>query len=198
MMQARDTIYVGPALANTVRECDGNVDMLSFWTFSDVFEEGGPTSTPFRGDFGLRAFDGINKPSYYAYGLLHQLGDQRLANSSNNILVTKMANGNLAIAAWNLVDPDKHGAPHKIDLHLTGIPQDAKVSLQRVDDNHGNVLPQWAAMGKPKNPTPAQAEQLNRETSLSAPEQTALRNGTLRITLTQNALVLIQVEISKH
>ncbi len=198
MMEARDTIYVGPALANTVRECDGNVNMLSFWTFSDVFEEGGPTSTPFRGDFGLRAFDGINKPSYYAYGLLHQLGDQRLTSSSNNVLVTKMANGNLAIAAWNLVDPDKHGAPREIDLHLTDISQDAKVLLQRVDDNHGNVLPQWAAMGKPKNPTPAQAEQLNRETALPAPEQTALRNGTLRITLTQNALVLVQVENSKH
>ena len=198
MMEARDTIYVGPALANTVRECDGDVNMLSFWTFSDVFEEGGPTSTPFRGDFGLRAFDGINKPSYYAYGLLHQLGDQRLANSSNNVLVTRMANGNLAIAVWNLVDPDQHGALRELELHLQGVPQDANVEVQRVDDNHGNVLPRWTAMGKPKNPTPAQAEQLNRETALPAPERTALRNGTLRINLTQNALVLIQVEDSRH
>jgi len=47
-------------------------------------------------------------------------------------------------------------------------------------------------MGKPKNPSPEQAEQLNRETALPAPEQTALRNGTLHISLTQNALVLIR------
>jgi xylan 1,4-beta-xylosidase len=47
MKEARDTTYVGPALANTVRECDGLVDMLSFWTFSDVFEEGGPIQRPF-------------------------------------------------------------------------------------------------------------------------------------------------------
>ncbi|MBB5328033.1 GH39 family glycosyl hydrolase [Tunturiibacter gelidoferens] len=198
MMEARDTIYVGPALANTVRECEDNVDILSFWTFSDVFEEGGPTSTPFRGDFGLRAFDGINKPSYYAYGLLHQLGNQRLANSSNNVLVTRMDNGNLVIAVWNLVDPDQHRASRELDLHLQGVPQDAKVELQRVDDTHGNVLPRWAAMGKPKNPTPAQAEQLNRETASPAPEQTTLRDGTLHLSLTQNALVLIQVENSKH
>jgi xylan 1,4-beta-xylosidase len=197
MMEARDTIYVGPALANTVRECDGNVDMLSFWTFSDVFEEGGPTSTPFRGDFGLRAFDGINKPSYYAYGLLHQLGDQRIASPSNNVIVTRTANGNLAIAAWNLVDPDKHGATHQLTLHLSGVAQNAKAAIQQVDETHGNVLPQWAAMGKPKNPTPAQAEQLNRETALAAPEQNTLRNGTLHLTLSQNELVLIQIENSK-
>jgi xylan 1,4-beta-xylosidase len=198
MMEARDTIYVGPALANTVRECDSHADMLSFWTFSDVFEEGGPTTGPFRGDFGLRAFDGINKPSYYAYGLLHQLGDQRLANSSNDVIVTRTANGSLVIAAWNLVDPDQHGAPREMDLHLTGVPANADVTLQRVDRQRGNVLPQWAAMGKPLNPTPAQAEQLNRETALPAPEETTLRNGVLHLSLTQNALVLIRNESSGH
>ena len=78
MLESRDTIFVGPAVANTVRQCDGNVDMLSFWTFSDVFEEGGPIAKPFVGAFGLRAKGGINKPSYYAYGLLHQLGNERL------------------------------------------------------------------------------------------------------------------------
>jgi xylan 1,4-beta-xylosidase len=198
MMEARDTIYVGPALANTVRECDGHVDMLSFWTFSDVFEEGGPTTGPFNGQFGLRAFDGINKPSYYAYGLLHQLGDQRLANPSKNVIVTRTPNGGLSIAAWNLVDPDQHGAAREMDLHLTGVPANAEVTIQRVDREHGNVLPQWAAMGKPLNPTPAQAEQLNRETALPAPEQTALRNGVLHLSLSENALVLIKIEGASH
>ena len=75
----RDTPYVGPALAEAVRTCDGKVDALSFWTFSDVFEEGGPASTPFNGEFGLRALGGINKASFYDFALLHQLGTQRLA-----------------------------------------------------------------------------------------------------------------------
>ncbi len=57
-MEARDTTYVGPALANTVRECDGKVDIMSFWTFSDVFEENGPIPKPFVGMFGLRAKGG--------------------------------------------------------------------------------------------------------------------------------------------
>ena len=40
-------------------------------------------------------------------------------------------------------------------------------------DEHGNVLPRYAAMGKPLDPTPAQAEQLNRETALPAQRQRA-------------------------
>ena len=198
MMQARDTIYVGPALANTIRECDRHVDLLSFWTFSDVFEEGGPTTGPFRGEFGLRAFDGINKPSYYAYGLLHQLGQQRLANPSTNVIVTRDASGSLVIAAWNLVDPDQHGADRGLDLRVSGVAPNAQVTLQRVDQDHGNVLPRWAAMGKPENPTPAQAEQLNRETALPAPEQTRLQNGALHLNLSTNTLALITIAGSGH
>jgi beta-xylosidase len=36
----RDTVYVGAALADDIRQCDRLVDMMSFWTFDDVFEEG--------------------------------------------------------------------------------------------------------------------------------------------------------------
>jgi xylan 1,4-beta-xylosidase len=206
-LESRDTIYVGPALANTIRECVGQVDMLSFWTFSDVFEEGGPTSTPFRGDFGLRAFDGINKPSYYAYGLLHQLGNEQLKIGADDVIVTRTPDGGLAIVLWNLVDPNPNwtdkALPQKtpdktIDLHINGLAPTAHAMIQSVDQTHGNVLPRWIAMGRPLNPTPAQAEQLNRETALPAPEPFALHDGTLHIQLTPNALVLIRVEDSKR
>lgn len=68
---SRDTIFVGPGVANTIRECGGHVTMMSFWTFDDVFEEGGPIAKPFDGHFGLIANGGIRKPSYYAFALLH-------------------------------------------------------------------------------------------------------------------------------
>ena len=197
MNESRDTIFVGPALANTIRQTSG-VDMLSFWTFSDVFEEGGPIPQPFSGQFGLRAKGGINKPSYYAYGLLHQLGSERIANSSSDVIVTKSPDGSLDIAAWNLVDPDKQGTTHSITLTLRGVPSNAVITLQRVDSDHGNVLPRYAAMGKPLDPTPAQVEQLNRETALPAPEQSTLKNGKLELQLTPNALVLIKVEGKSH
>ena len=208
---SRDTLFVGPGLANTIRECDGLADMMSFWTFSDVFEEGGPIPQPFQGEFGLRAAGGIDKPSFYGFALLHQLGDRRIASASKNVLITKRADGALAIAAWNIVDPGSvpqlpdgpHGATNEkagqsgptrtVDLDLTGVPPSANVTITRVDANHGNVLPKYYALGAPQYPTPAQVTQLNQETAPSPPEQTHLTNNHLQLTLTPNALVLVTV-----
>jgi xylan 1,4-beta-xylosidase len=194
MNESRDTTFVGPALANTVRECDGLVNMMSFWTFSDVFEEGGPIPKPFVGEFGLRAEGGINKPSYYAFGLLHQLGDTRLASSSKNVIVTRTKGGDLEIAAWNLVDPDQQGGTKTMTLAFRGVPPAARVTLQSVDSEHGNVLKAYAAMGRPISPTPAQVEQLNRETKLPPPREAHLQDGKLTLTLEPNALFLLTVQ----
>jgi xylan 1,4-beta-xylosidase len=194
MNESRDTIFMGPALANTVRQCDGLVEMMSFWTFSDVFEEGGPIAKPFIGGFGLRAKGGINKPSYYAYGLLHELGDQRIGIDAKDAIVTKTSDGGLAIAVWNLVDPDQHGSMRTITLDFSHVSANERVSVQRIDDQHGNVLKSYEAMGKPLDPTPAQVEQLNRETALPAPEEVKMQGGKLELSLTPNALVLVKVK----
>src|SRR6201996_7513280 len=194
MDESRDTVFVGPAVANTVRQCDGNVTMMSFWTFSDVFEEGGPIPKPFQGEFGLRAKGGINKPSYYGYKLLHQLGARRLANPSQDIIATETADGKIVVAAWNLVDPDRQGTTRTMDLIFRGVAPDAKITIQRVDRDQGNVLPRYAAMGSPLDPTPDQVAQLNRETNLPAPEVLTLKNGRLELQLTPDALDLITVE----
>jgi xylan 1,4-beta-xylosidase len=193
MRESRDTIFVGPAVANTVRQCDGLSEMMSFWTFSDVFEEGGPIPKPFLGEFGLRAEGGINKPSYYAWGLLHDLGTQRIGNDSKDAIITKTSDGGLAIALWNLVDPDQHGDAHTVQLRFSHVAPNARVSIERVDEEHGNVLKRYEAMGSPLNPTPAQVEQLNRETALPAPEETKLQAGKLELKLTPNGLVLLRV-----
>jgi len=193
MHQSRDTIFVGPGVANTVRQCDGLSEMMSFWTFSDVFEEGGPIPKPFDGEFGLRAKGGINKPSYYDWGLLHQLGEQRIDNDAKDAIVTKTADGGLAIVIWNLVDPDQHGDTRTVRLSLSHVAPNARVTIDRVDDEHGNVLKRYQAMGSPLDPTPAQVEQLNRETALPAPEETKLQSGKLELKLTPNALVLVKI-----
>lgn len=194
MDQSRDTIFVGPALANTIRECDGKVTEMSFWTFSDVFEEGGPIPKPFEGHFGLRAKGGINKPSFYGFALLHQLGDKQIASASKDVIVTKAADGSLAIAAWNLVDPGAQGSTRAMELVFRNVPPNARVTIQTVDQDHGNVLPKYRAMGSPIDPTPAQVSQLNRETALPPPSQQSLSDGRLKLTLTPDALVLIRVE----
>lgn len=191
--RARDTIFVGPAVANTIRECEGHVTMMSFWTFSDVFEEGGVPQGTLQGGFGLRAVGGINKPSYYDFALLHQLGNRRIATASKDVIATKTSDGSLAIAAWNLVDPGKTGSTRNMVLEFHGISPDAHVTLQRIDSHDSNVLPAYRAMGSPPYPTPSQVAQLNRDTALAPPRSAKLNNGKLALALTPNALVLVKV-----
>jgi xylan 1,4-beta-xylosidase len=193
---SRDTTFVGPGIANTIRECDGHVTMMSFWTFSDVFEEGGPIATPFEGHFGLIAKGGIRKPSYYDFALLHRLGDARIALASKNAIATRAADGSLRVVAWNPVDPGTQGTTRTMNLVFSGVPADAPVSIERVDVDHGNVLPKYRAMGSPVDPTPEQVRELNRETDPGRPQHTHLQGSSLNLTLTPNALVLVEMKLS--
>jgi xylan 1,4-beta-xylosidase len=194
MNESRDTTYVGPALANTIRECDGLVDQLSFWTFSDVFEEGGPIPQPFEGHFGLRAKGGINKPSYYDFELLHKLGDERIANPSGDVIATKRRDGTLVIALWNFVELETTGGPKKFRLTIDNVPPDASVAVSRVDDEHGNTLAAYKSMGSPRYPTEQQVQQLNTATKLPPPSQAHLDENHLDLELEPNALVLVEVQ----
>lgn len=199
--ESRDTTFVGPGVANTIRQCDGLVEMMSYWTFSDVFEEGGPIARPFSGQFGLRAEYGINKPSFYDFQLLHQLGTERLENASKDVIVTRAADGTLVIAAWNIVDPapdgqpssTEHAASRSLTLVFEKMPANARVTIERVDNEHGNVLPLYERMGKPQYPTVGQVDGLNKQTALPPAEVTHLAGGELKLTLESNALALIRI-----
>ena len=192
-LHARDTTYVGAALADDIRQCDGQVDMMSFWTFSDVFEENGPKKEPFDGGFGLIAMGGIKKPSYVAFGLLHKLGAERLATQATDILVTRRPNGTLVIAAWNLVDPDQQGSDKLLHLRFNGVASDAVVSIQYADSQHGNTLATYESMGSPRYPTPSQVQEINRTANLPEPRPTRLKDAALDLDLIPNALVLIEL-----
>jgi xylan 1,4-beta-xylosidase len=190
---ARDSIYVGPALGYDITQCDGLVEMMSYWTFDDVFEEGGVPEGSFHNGFGLIAVGGIKKPAFYAYALLHRLGYERLANSSDSALVTRRADGSLVVAVWNLVEPNETGATHHVKLGFHNLQSSAKVLISRVDEKHSNSLAAYRAMGSPQYPTRAQIEQLNRESALAPPEAATLTNGALEVDVPVNGLVLLEI-----
>ena len=104
-----DSAFMGPWLARTIRACDGLTAMMSYWTFSDVFEEQGVVRTPFYGGFGLIAEYGIPKAAYRAFELLHRLGDRRLDAGADDALVTRRPDGGLSIALWNYTGHGESG-----------------------------------------------------------------------------------------
>jgi len=193
-LNARDTEYVGAALADDIRQCDGLVDTMSFWTFSDVFEESGPKREPFDGGFGLIAMGGIKKPSYTGFAVLHKLGQERIAQDASNVLVTRGRNGKLVIAAWNLVDPDRKGSPESMEFQITGVAPNAAVEVTRADAEHGNTLAAYQRMGSPKYPTRAQVHQLNRVADEVKPENSHLTGGIIRLDIPVNGIVVLELK----
>jgi xylan 1,4-beta-xylosidase len=188
-----DTAFMGPWLADTIRQCDGLTAMMSYWTFSDVFEEQGVVKTPFYGGFGLLAERSIPKPSFNDFALLHQLGDTRLNVNFDSGLVTRRKDGSLAIAVWNLFLPEETGSPKTVTLHFKGLTGARTVRVTIVDKNHGSPLPAWDKMGRPAYPTRAQIEALRKAAALPAAQSRPLANGSLTLTLQPHALALIEV-----
>jgi xylan 1,4-beta-xylosidase len=191
--EVTDSIYMGPWLADTIRQCDGLVDVMSYWTFSDVFEEQGIVKTPFYGGYGLIAEDDIPKPAYDVFQLLHRLGDQRIALQSDSALVTRRSDGRLVLALWNYTPPDQTGSARSFDLRLKNTK--AKLaSISRVDRDHGDVHPIYDKMGSPRYPTQAQIKQLRTAAQLPAAEIQELENGEFRLTVPAHGLAVIELQ----
>jgi xylan 1,4-beta-xylosidase len=192
-VEVTDSVYMAPWLATTISQCDGLTQMMSYWTFLDVFEEQGVVKEPFYGGFGLVATGGIPKPSYYAFQVLHRLGDQRIENNNPGVLVTKTSAGALVIAVWNIPNPGSTGAPKTVKLEFKGVKPDSKVSISRVDEEHGNTLAVYQKMGKPRYPTESQVKELRERSQLPDPEEDKLSDGSLTLQLPVNGLAVLQV-----
>jgi len=187
-----DSIYMGPWLADTIRQCDGKVDMMSYWTFSDVFEEQGVIKTPFYGGYGIVAEDGIPKPAFRAFEILHDLGDQRIAEPEDDVLVTRASSGALAIALWNLVEPAASGPDKTFALDIKGAPG-THVTIRRLDAAHGDTLAAWKKMGSPRYPTQAQIAALKKASEIGPPEITSLNGDKLTVTVPPKGLAVIEI-----
>jgi xylan 1,4-beta-xylosidase len=191
--EVTDSIYMGPWLADTIRQCDGMVSVMSYWTFSDVFEEQGVVKTPFYGGFGLIAAGGIPKPAYNAFKLLHKLGDRRIALDSDSALLTRRDDGTLVLAVWNYAAPEQAGSSRTVILHFKNAkPRTAIISL--LDHEHGDFHSVYEKMGSPRYPTQTQTQELRRSAELPGPESRKMKNGELILTLPAHSLALIELK----
>ncbi|HLJ42186.1 MAG TPA: hypothetical protein VKT50_11925 [Candidatus Acidoferrales bacterium] len=189
-----DSIFMGPWLADTIRQCDGLVKMLSYWTFSDVFDEQGVIKKPFYGGFGLVAEGGVPKPSYNAFRLLHMLGTQRIPVNSDSVLATRRADGSLVLVVWNYSAPEQPGTQKEISLQFDGLKGKKHATIYSLDADHGNALAAYAAMGSPVDPTQKQYEELKAAANLPAPEVVrSLAGGKITLTLPAKALKLVVI-----
>lgn len=200
-----DSYFMGPWIASTISQCDGLVQSMSSWTFADVFEEQGVPRTPFYGGFGLIAEDQIPKPAFHAFAMLHRLGDARIPLHNDSALATRTTDGGLAIALWNYLPPIGEGAAYTpepahvagdktFSVELKNLPKGSRLTLYRVDGQHGNAIPAYDAMGRPPTPSREQIAELRKAGQAAPAEHPVMTNGRVEITIPARGLVLLRVE----
>jgi xylan 1,4-beta-xylosidase len=160
-----DLPYAASFVVSNIPVLAGIADILSYWSFSDIFEEGGFDSAPYQSNYGMTTIYDIPKPVYRAFELLHWSGDTRLA------VVPPTVPGNLDVLATRntthlqlyVTNFNTWGKPIKAAracITLTGLSYVNRsvptATLHRIDDHSGNGIKAWEAMGSPAYPTPAQ------------------------------------------
>ena len=157
-----DVPYSSAFVVKTLIDQVGLVDVYSFWTFSDIFEENGQRPGEFHGGFGMLTLHGIPKPVYRAFQLMHGLGKERLetdAEQGTVGLVATEEDGVVQALVYNhdvLENPPKE---ERVTLALEGL-QVRKAEIVRIDEDHANAYPEWVKMGSPDYPSDSQIHTL--------------------------------------
>ena len=155
-------------------ESIGLVDSLSYWTFTDVFEEGGAGDTAFHGGFGMINYQGITKPTFHAYRFLAALGDEILSASKGGIVTRNQRTGHISALAYHyppemtLTIPGSFddrrkaeevlalGRPEKLRIEFKGLRPGASIVVEILEREHGDAISAWKRIGAPQPLSQAQ------------------------------------------
>jgi xylan 1,4-beta-xylosidase len=181
----QDEPYAAAFVVKTVLEMAGLVDVYSFWTFSDLFEENYFPSVPFHGGFGLLTLHGIPKPNYRAFELLHRLGEEQLAVTGTHETVDAWAvrrGRALTVLLTNHAMPRQPIEAQRVQIELLGAGRPTKATVERIDVEHANAKAAWVAMGSPEYPSDTQLAALEQASRMMAePLAWQEEGGTVRV-----------------
>ena len=163
-----DSTNLAAYICRAIHRVHGLVDSFAFWTISDIFKEFPYPRAVFVGGFGLLTIDGLPKPGYHAYQLLHKLGAAELPatreddgsgdrEAGNLDCWATRSEGGYQVLLANYTPPALEGAPpaRAVEVRLRGLAAGRRLRLTeyRVDAEHANAPAAWEAMGRPDTPT---------------------------------------------
>ena len=124
-----DSYISAPYILSKLKACQGLVQGMSYWTYSDLFEEPGPPTAPFQGGFGLLNPEGIRKPAFFAYKYLHALQGSSIASGDEQAMLAT-ADGNLTAVIWDFEQPEQKVSDRPFYTKVIPVHPAAPVELQ--------------------------------------------------------------------
>ncbi len=171
-----DSYHEAAYILHKLKQVGDAAQSMSYWVFTDIFEEAAPRFTPFHGGFGMLNTQGINKPVFYAYQFLNRLGDIELENSDPTSWVCKDANGNIQVLAYDftytLPDDSINNQDYyirdlpsknkgKIKISISGVPEgNYSLLVYKVGYRCNDAYTSYYDLGRPNQLTKQQVEQI--------------------------------------
>jgi len=207
--------YVEAAyILDKIKKAGSSVNSMSYWTFTDIFEEIGPRMIPFHGGFGLLNYQDIKKPAYYAFQFLNKLGDTELKNTDESSIACRDKNGNVQLLLWDfsITHPGdtvndqvfyKRDLPAKAlgnaNIHIKNIkPGSYKIYLYKTGYRANDAYSTYFDMHSPSQLTRQQVAQIKQANS-GKPEVVIVKvsaNGVFekQLPMRQNDVYLVELK----
>lgn len=207
-----DSYHSAAYILDKLKNCGDAAQSMSYWTFTDIFEEAGPRFEAFHGGFGLINYEDINKPSFYACQFLNRLGPTELKDSDPESWICTDKSGGVQALVWDFTNTfprtnminqvyykrDLPAEPkNKVTLNLSHLRRGSYVmEIYKVGYRINDAYATYRDLGAPAQLTKAQVAEIKSKNN-GAPIETRTvnigRNGkfTEQFDLRENDVVLV-------
>ena len=207
-----DSYISAPYILEKLKGSEGLLQGMSYWTYTDIFYEPGPPTTPFHGGFGLMTINGIRKPAWFAYKYLHALSGREVPTTDRETWAATDGKRVEAIVwDWRIPDQKLSDRPYYTKVHPSAPDTAARIAfdhlrpggyrleIHRTGFEHNDPQTAWLEMGKPDKLSAAQLAKLQDLTRDLPEADRTVRVGangryTLTVPMRSNDAVLIILE----
>ena len=209
-----DSYHEAAYILDKLKKSGNAAQSMSYWTFTDIFEENGPRTTPFHGGFGLLNYQSIRKPAFYAYNYLHRLANKELENADSSSYICRDDKGNIQLLCWNFTIthpgdsvsnqtyykrdlPSRSTAP--LEIYLAKIPSGTyTVKVFKTGYRSNDAYTAYLDMGAPSQlsvPLVKQLKQITNDSPVSTQTITIDKTGVWKTSypLRENDVLLIEI-----
>ena len=174
-----DSYHEASYILQKLKQVGNAANSMSYWVFTDIFEESAPRFEPFHGGFGLLTIQGINKPAFYSYQFMNRLGKTELANNDSSSWVCRDSTGNIQVLAWDFTNTHPGDSVHNQDYYIQDLPSKSKGKLKisiakipegtyafevyKVGYKSNDAYSTYLSMGKPLQLNRAQLMQIKKQ-----------------------------------
>jgi xylan 1,4-beta-xylosidase len=211
-----DSYMSAPYVLTKLKQTQGIAQHMSYWVYSDLFEEPGPPDAPFHGGFGMMTREGIRKPVWFTYKYLAALarlnGKEIPSGDEFSWAATDGQQVQAIVWDWRATDqkvsnrsffgkpqPARDAGTTKVELrHLP--PGRYQLTQRRTGYQANDAHTAYLKMGSPKNLDTRQLAELQGLTTDQPETQRELRvgaSGSASVTLKLRSHDVVLLSLQK-